>query len=255
MKPTTLAVAVMLSLSAAPSLTLAQSSVAFNTAVTSDYRYRGISQSRFKPALSAGVDVTLPEGFYVGAWASSIKWIKDWRGDANAEIDLYAGYKGALTGSGLGFDIGVLQYIYPSAKTATWDTVYKDPNTTEIYGALTAGIVTAKLSYAVTNLFGNYNFTDNKKSDGSYYFDLSAPFALGSGYTLTPHVGYQKVENIANASYTDYALTISKEINAFTLSAAVIGTDADKTFYKVPLDNNNKSLGRSSLVVTAKYSF
>ncbi len=253
MKQTTFAIAVMLSLSAAPSLSFAQSSVTFNTALTSDYRYRGISQSRFKPAISAGVDFTAPEGFYVGAWASSIKWIKDWGGDSSAEIDVYAGYKGALTSSGMGFDIGVLQYVYPSAKTAAWDSLYKDPNTTEIYGALTAGMVTAKLSYALTNLFGNYNFTDNKKSDGSYYFDLTAPFALGSGYTLTPHVGYQKVENIANASYTDYALTVSKEISALTLSAAVIGTDADKTFYAAP--TNGKNLGRSSLVVAAKYSF
>ena len=50
--------------------------VAFNVGLASEYRYRGISQSRFEPAVSAGADyVHNPSGFYVGAWGSSIKWI------------------------------------------------------------------------------------------------------------------------------------------------------------------------------------
>ena len=56
----------------------------YNAAVTSDYRYRGISQTRLKPALQGGADwVNNPTGFYAGAWASTIKWIKDGGGDAS----------------------------------------------------------------------------------------------------------------------------------------------------------------------------
>ena len=61
--------------------------VSFNAAVVSDYRYRGISQTRLDPALQGGADyVNNPSGFYVGTWLSTIKWIKDVPGgDANIE--------------------------------------------------------------------------------------------------------------------------------------------------------------------------
>ena len=49
------------------------SPLSFNVGLTTDYRYRGISQSRLKPAISAGADYAHPSGFYVGTWLTSIK--------------------------------------------------------------------------------------------------------------------------------------------------------------------------------------
>jgi uncharacterized protein (TIGR02001 family) len=196
------------------------SSVAFNIGVFSDYRYRGISQTRLKPAVQGGVDWSGPGGFYLGAWASTIKWIKDAEGDAGYEIDVYGGLKGEIN-KDLSFDVGVLAYIYPGASTAKWDAIYKNPNTTEVYGALTFGPVTTKLSYAATNLFGNYDFAKLKSSKGSWYLDFSGSFDLGAGITMVPHLGYQKVQNIANASYTDYSLSFSKDFSGLVASAAL----------------------------------
>jgi uncharacterized protein (TIGR02001 family) len=227
----------------------------FNVGGVSDYRYRGISQTRLKPALQGGVDFAHSSGFYLGAWASTIKWIEDSYGDAKLEIDLYGGYKGEIA-KDLTYDVGVLQYLYPSAKTKLWDASYKDPNTTEIYGAITFGPVTTKLSYALTNLFGNYDFGGNKDSKGSIYLDVSASFDVGGGVMLAPHVGYQKIQNITNASYTDYSLTVSKDFSGLVPSIAVVGTNANKNFY-VPggAANSTKFLGKTALVVGAKYSF
>jgi uncharacterized protein (TIGR02001 family) len=252
MKKTLLAVSALAALSALPGAAYAD--LAFNVGAVSDYRYRGISQTRLKPALQAGVDWSAG-GFYLGAWASTIKWIKDANGDANLELDLYGGYKGEIT-KDLGFDVGLLQYVYPGAKTAAWDALYKDPNTTELYGALTYGPVTAKLSYAVTNLFGNYDFANGRKSDGSLYLDISGSFDLGGGLTLTPHLGRQKVSHITNASYTDYSLTLSKDFSGLVPSIAVVGTNADKNFY-VPgaAANSTKFLGKTAVVVGLKYNF
>ena len=84
----------------------ADSAVAFNAGAVTDYRYRGISQTRLKPALQGGLDFTAG-GFYLGAWASTIKWVKDGGGDANVEIDLYGGYKGEIA-KDLAYDVGVL---------------------------------------------------------------------------------------------------------------------------------------------------
>lgn len=252
-----MALSAMLVLSAAlPTLARAEgNALTFNAALSSDYRYRGISQSRLKPALSAGVDYALPKGFYVGAWASTIKWVKDAAGDANLELDLYGGYKGEVS-KDVTYDVGLLQYVYPSARTTAFDALYKNPNTTEIYGALTMGPVTGKLSYSLSNLFGNYDFAQGKDSKGSVYLDLSANFDVGSGVTLTPHIGYQKVENITNASYTDYALTASKDFSGFVLSAGLVGTNADKNFYVPgPVANSTKFMGKTAAVVSVKYNF
>ena len=235
--------------------TLSHADLAFNVGAFSDYRYRGISQTRLKPAVQAGLDFSAG-GLYLGAWASSIKWVKDAYGDAQVEVDLYGGYKGDIIKDSLTYDVGVLQYLYPSAKTRAWSAVYKDPNTTEIYGALTYGPATLKVSYALTNLFGNYDFGANKDSKGSTYVDLSASFDVGGGIMLAPHVGYQKVLNIANASYTDYSLTLSKDFSGFVPSIAVVGTDANKSFY-VPggAANSSKFLGKTGVVVGIKYNF
>jgi hypothetical protein len=85
--------------------------LSYNVGVVTDYRYRGISQSRLKPALQGGVDFAHKSGFYLGTWASTIKWIKDAGGDAPVEIDVYGGYKG--TAGSFGYDVGVLTYQYP----------------------------------------------------------------------------------------------------------------------------------------------
>ena len=223
----------------APAMSHAE--LAFNAGLTSDYRYRGISQTRVKPALQAGVDYSSGP-FYVGAWASNIKWIKDLGGDASIEVDLYGGLKGELSKE-LSYDVGLLTYQYPSNK------LNPSANTTELYGALTYGPATLKYSHAVTDTFGNPN------SKNSYYLDLSAGFDVGGGITVTPHVGYQKIKGPFSdpGSYTDYALTVSKDFSGVVVSGAVIGTDADKTFYVSPV--NGKELGKTTFVLGAKVNF
>ncbi len=96
----------------------------FNVGAVTDYRYRGISQSRLKPALQGGADFSHKSGFYVGAWASTIRWISDAGGDADVEVDIYGGYK--TTFGAFGFDVGVLRYLYPGSDVPV------NPDTTEI---------------------------------------------------------------------------------------------------------------------------
>ena len=248
----------LLSLSALAALgslpTASHADLSFNIGGVSDYRYRGISQTRLDPALQAGMDFG-EGGFYLGTWASQIKWVKDAYGEASLEVDLYGGYKGDIIKDSLTYDVGLLQYVYPSAVTTAWSRAYKNPNTTEIYGALTYGPVTTKLSYALTNLFGNYDYSAKKESKGSYYLDVSATFEV-SGITLVPHVGYQKVTNIANASYTDYSFTVSKDFNGLSFSLAFVGTNANEKFY-VPgaAANSNEFLGKNAAVFGIKYTF
>lgn len=212
--------------------------LSFNVSVTTDYRYRGISQTRLKPALQGGADYASPSGFYIGAWGSTIKWIKDAGGDAPVEVDVYAGYKTEVS-KDLLLDVGVLQYYYSKNK------LNPSANTLELYGALTAGPVTGKLSYSTSNLFG---FADSK---GSLYLDLSASFDLGDGLMLTPHLGRQEVRHNKTYSYTDYSLALSKDFSGLVVSGAVIGTDTD-AYVGGP---SSKNLGKAGLVLSLKKSF
>jgi uncharacterized protein (TIGR02001 family) len=204
----------------------AASPLSFNISLTNDYRYRGVSQSRLDPALQGGADYAFASGFYIGSWLSTIKWVKDAGGNSDVEIDVYGGYKTEIA-PGLTGDVGVLTYAYPSNKLSP------SADTTEIYGALTYGPVTAKYSYSTTNLFGFAN------SKGSGYVDVSASFDLGDGYSLAPHVGY-----------TDYSLQVSKEFSGFLLSGGVAGTD-NKTY----VSPAGKNLGKAGVLVSVKKSF
>ncbi len=98
----------------APDFTLA-----YNIGGTTDYRFRGISQSSFKPAVQGGIDFSHKSGAYAGVWASNVNWIKDYIGatDGSLEVDFFGGYKGELA-KDLGFDLGVIAYVYPSNNAA-----------------------------------------------------------------------------------------------------------------------------------------
>jgi len=220
--------------------------VAFNVGAVSDYRYRGISQTRLKPALQGGLDYT-NGAFYAGAWASQIKWIKDFGGDASVEIDLYGGVKGEVTKE-LTYDVGVLTYQYPSNKLKPIGGA--NANTTEVYGALTYGPGTLKYSYALTDTFGNFD------SKGSTYVDLSATFDMGGGVMVTPHFGWQRISgpNRGPASYVDGSLSLSKDFKGLVASlTGIVNRKIDGAFYSSPYDG--KYLGRATLVAGLKYNF
>jgi len=248
--PTLIAAAMASSAQAQTAPAAPESTLSYNVGAVSDYRYRGISQTRAKPTLQGGVDYADKSGFYVGAWASGIQWIKDTGTTKGVggikgpvEIDLYGGYKGAVGDAA--YDVGFLRYEYSDNNLAKV-TGFANANTNELYGAVTYGVVTVKYSHAISNLFGNLN------SKNSYYLDLSANLDLGNGFTLVPHYGYQKVKNVVNASYSDYALTLNKDLgNGLTASAAVVGTNANEPFYTLL----NKYNGKSGAVLGLKYAF
>lgn len=244
-----------------------------NVTVVSDYRYRGISQSNFKPAIQGGFDYAHESGLYIGNWNSSISWISDaapatanTRVTAPIEMDFYGGIKKEFIGEGFASDFGVLQYYYPTSGLNVSGT-QANPNTTELYAAqnFTFGAVTGfvKFSYSVSPIFGFANST------GSYYPDLTVNYDTGVwGLALNAHVGYQYVagnvqgsttgaSNSSLYSYTDWKLGVTKDFGGgLSLSAAYIGTDAGKTGsvynYTSP---TGKNLGGSTGIVALTKTF
>lgn len=216
-------------------------SLTFNAAGVSDYRYRGISQTRLQPALQGGADWTdNRNGFYVGAWASTIKWTKDAGGDGSIEIDVYAGKRGDI-GGGFTYDVGVLGYAYPS------NDLHPSADTLEVYGQVGYGPATLKYSHAATNLFG---FADSKNSG---YLDAALNQDVGGGFVLNLHAGRQTIRNHASAEYTDWKAGVTKDFGVASVALAYVGTNADKGAYASPV--NGKFTGRDAVVLTVSKVF
>jgi uncharacterized protein (TIGR02001 family) len=228
--------------------------VTYNVGVVSQYRYRGIAQTKGDAALQGGVDYANANGFYAGAWGSTIKWIKDASLDSGksapkgpVELDLYGGYK--FEAAGLAYDVGYLRYQYVGNTYKDAAAANVNANTDEAYGAVTAGPATLKYSYAFSDLFGYSN------SKGSTYWDLSATFDLGNGYSLVPHAGRQTVKNYAGVSYTDLALTLNKDLgDGLTASVAAISTNGKAANFQAT-SATSYNTAKSTLVVGVKYAF
>ncbi len=223
----------------------AHAQTTFNAAVTSDYRYRGISQTRLQPALQGGADYVHAAGWYVGAWASTIKWTKDAGGDGSIELDLYGGKRGEIA-SGFTYDVGVLRYLYSGNELGRVNG-FVNANTTEVYGQLGYGPAYIKYSHATTSLFG---FVD---SENSGYLDIGANIDAGKGVTVQLHAGRQRVENNGAASYTDWKVGATRPFGPVTVTLAAIGTNAGKTAYASPA--NGKFLGKSAVQLTVGATF
>ncbi len=214
--------------------------VSFNASVVSDYRYRGLSQTRLKPALQGGADyVNNPTGFYLGTWLSTIKWTGDLGGDGSLEWDIYGGKRGELV-KDVSYDVGGLYYFYPS------NGLNPSANTFEVYGQVGFGPAYIKYSHSTTNLFG----TANSKNSG--YLDLGANIEIDAGLVLNLHIGHQGVKNNGVYAYTDYKVGVTKDFGMFTGSLAVI--NADTKAYTSPAPDL-KNLGKTALVLNVSKTF
>jgi uncharacterized protein (TIGR02001 family) len=213
--------------------------LSYNVGLVSDYRYRGISQSRLDPALQGGADYThTPTGLYAGTWLSTIKWTHDLGGDGHLEWDVYGGKRGDL-GNGVSYDVGGLYYFYPQ------NGLGPNANTFELYGQLGYGPAYVKYSRSTTNLFGTAN------SKGSGYLDVGANVDTGwNGVTLVLHAGRQDVNHNDAFSYTDYKIGVTRDFGVATVGLAWIKTTTEA--YPAP---DGRNLGRSAAQLSITKTF
>ncbi len=197
-----------------------------SVAVASDYVFRGVSQTNRDPALQGGIEYAAERGFYLGVWGSNVSWLTDLSQAGSPvsnslELDGYLGYRSHLTET-VGVDVGALYYRYPG----DYPPGFNSPDTGELYVGVSAGLFSARYSYALTDLFG---FAD---SDGSAYLDLGANWEFSPGWTLNAHAGRQWIRNNAAFQYSDWKLGATRAFgNGVAIAAAYTGTDADRALY------------------------
>jgi len=228
-----------------PGLAAAQaaSPITGNMSLVSDYRFRGLTQTFEEPALQGGFDYAHSSGIYLGNWNSSIS--DSFFAGSPLEMDFYGGYKGAA--GPLGYDIGALYYYYPGSNLAGVGTI----DNLEVYAGVSWKFLSLKYFHAVSDFFGVPN------TDGSNYLDFSATWDLGQGWGLNGHIGHQKVENVANADYTDYKLGITKDVGGWVFGAAFIDTDAEDSAYTFTNAASGKTVnvGDSTVELSVRKTF
>ena len=156
--------------------------------ISSDYMWRGISQSNGNPAINFGIEQQLGAGSYAGAWASTI----DFNDDNNVELDLYGGY--SIGGDNWNIDLGYIAYRYDHDNDLNFDEVY------------------LSVAYGPVKV-GSYHDEDN---DRQYDFiDVSLPFLKFADVTL--HYGDQ--DGFSDKSVNvEYALSDSMSIGVMVMS-------------------------------------
>lgn len=221
-----------------------------NAGLFSDYRFRGFTQTAYRPAFQGGFDVAHQSGFYFGNWNSNVEQAL-YRG-ASLEMDFYGGYK--MEAGGVGLDFGVYEYYYPTkANTAGLGTVHQD----EIYVGASYSIVTAKFSYGFSNFFGLGDGTA-KDTKGNWYLDLGASYDLGGGWGVVGHYGHQYIKNakdfgLSKDSVDDYKLGVTKDLSGWLLGAAIIGTS--KKDYFTTGASFPEGAGKTSVVLNVSKTF
>lgn len=193
-----------------------------NVALSSDYRFRGISQIDRSPAISGGFDVGFDSGWYVGTWASNVG---TWSNGA-IEIDYYGGYAFDLA-QDLGADLGILYYNYPK------DGNSPDLDYVEVYASLAFGNATVGVNYS-PDYFA--------ETDAFWYVYGAYEFPINDTLSIAAHLGYNAFADeeafasfmgddpaiLGEDGYLDYNVSLNAALAVVDLSLAVVATDLDE---------------------------
>ncbi len=176
----------------------AAADVELNAALSSDYVFRGFTQTDNDPALSGGIDWSHASGFYAGSWASGVS--------KGAEVDFYVGFGGEA--GAFGYDIGAITYEYT-------DEDFFNGAFREIYVGGSYG--PASLKY--------YDGYDTAANADYGYIEFGAELPLGETESVTLHYGVFDPDG--GESVNDIGLTLAtSRFAGFDLSATITNEDA-----------------------------
>lgn len=227
-----------------------------NAGLFSDYRFRGFTQTDYKPAFQGGFDFAHQSGFYLGNWNSNVEQLL--YNGASLEMDFYGGYKTTL--GAFGIDVGVIYYYYPGTNKFQPGV---DADNLEAYIGASYGPASLKYYYSFTDFFGLNSAALGQPggidTEGSQYLDLTVTVPLDGGWSIVAHAGWQKIENakrlgLIENDYYDYKLGVTYDIagSGWIAGAAVVGTSEKNLFTVGDLSEGG---GKTRAVVSLTKTF
>lgn len=196
-----------------------------SAALTSDYRFRGITQTSNDPAVQAGFTLAHSSGFYAGVWGSNVNFGD---GGPHLELDPSIGYSTTLENFSTKpvIDVGVVYYNYPS---------YSDLNWAELYGKVTLKDTVVLGDSLLTNINFTNDYAGADTNSWNINFGYSAPFGA-TGFGGVAAVGYTVVDDKEKYSfngddnYVDWKLGVNygfKSVQGLSAELAAVGTNID----------------------------
>ena len=216
--------------------------------LTSDYRFRGISQTDKGFALQGSMTVTHSSGVYASVWGSSIDDYVANGGDQ--ELDLIVGYK--KTVGGTTFDVGGLYYYYPgsSAVSANYNSDFL-----ELYGSVaqTFGPATAKLTANYAPKSAALSLGKGKEDNLYLNLGLSSPLP-NTPVSISAAVGRTFTKSFLSGgdTYTDWSLGTSYTQGAMTFGLTYVDTSYGK---KAIVSPSGKDVAKAGLFATLGVAF
>jgi uncharacterized protein (TIGR02001 family) len=211
----------------------AQAGLSSTVAFTTDYDFRGISQTAKYPALSASLDYAWDTGFSVGAWASNL----DFGGyaDEKIELDLYGGYSKSFS-NGWSYTVNGIYYTYPGAHIALAPGDYSGPSLNFWEVNVGGGYKNFSMKYWYAGDFSHYESILNDagfdgKSAKAWYLEANWSQPLPKDITLALHAGASRgkywdnlglLAGAGSTKYEDYSVGFSKTISGYTFTAKFI---------------------------------
>ena len=182
-------------------------------AAVSDYRFRGVSRTFRDPAIQGGVELTLPNNFYVGSFASMVDK-EIFANSRGFEWDIYGGYRWRINDE-VTMDGGLIQYMFPT------ESQY---STLEGYIGATWRWFSLKYYQTLSNK--SFGVRDAKNSR---YINLSAVYPIRADLRVQGSVGKTDINNNPG-DYIDYMVGVAKDWKGMTWGAAFVGTDTNDRF-------------------------
>lgn len=192
---------------------------------TSDYRFRGISQTDRNPALQGEIQYTGSQGVFAGAWASNVDFAD---GSASWELDLFAGYTHAFNENTSG-TVKVTYYVYPESNAVPNHDLDYFEASLGFEHDMGAAVLSLEAAYS-PDYFGGTGAAISVQGgvevpvvDSMYLFD--------KGLTASGHVGHQMIDDNVWSDipdYTFYDIGFAATAGAFSLDVRYHGTDIDE---------------------------
>jgi uncharacterized protein (TIGR02001 family) len=197
--------------------------------LTSDYRFRGISNSDRGAAVQGWVQYDHASGFFGNVWASTIDFNDQLTYDSSVEVDFTVGYNHMFSEK-TGGTVKAVYYWYADADTPTG---FPDYDYFELGAALSHDFGMAAVSGEVMwspDYFAEVG--DSVALTGGVEVPIMDEFLFfDGGLTASGHIGYQWIDDNASAGVPDYLyydLGATASWGIFSVDLRWIGTDLDR---------------------------
>jgi len=178
--------------------------------LVSDYRYRGVSLSRGRPALQAELTVEHESGFYADLWGSTLGHGEE------TEVDFTGGFSKDLSDH-VSIDLSGTYFVYP--QSASENYVEAAALVIATHGQASLGI---GFSYAPTQRGTGHD-------DNVYLFGTGEYAVPRSKFTLKAGVGYERgaFDEVARGGKWDWTLGCELALKPAKLGLAYVGSNVD----------------------------